>query len=223
MAPVAVNRDHLRGGLDVFGNPTSVNGNALQSHEALSNLGIRSGIDLASFSIAKKLIQGIKVAFSGVVCGMLTKVSSVSDRIIDWTIGTRLLGRVVAVVGIMMGRTVVGSGAGMHLSTVVIVTSGISFSTPVSRALPTMSMLFWGAKEDRVISMSLDVLLQVLRALESLSAEIAFMRLQRNMYSNVGCDMVAFDCGGPALVPAAGKIQIVCALAANMLLADVFK
>lgn len=64
------------------------------------------------------------------------------------------------------------------------------------------------------------MLLQILRPLESLSTEITFMWLQRNVDSNMGSDMVALHSGGTALVPATGEIQVVCALASNMLLAD---
>lgn len=68
----------------------------------------------------------------------------------------------------------------------------------------------------------LDVLLKILRTLESLPTKIAFVWLERNMDSNVGSDMIALNCGGTALIPATGKVQVVCAFATNVLLADVF-
>jgi hypothetical protein len=69
--------------------------------------------------------------------------------------------------------------------------------------------------------MYLDVLLEILRTLESLSTEIALVWFERNVDSNVGSDMIALDCGGTALIPSASKVQVVCALASDVLLADV--
>ena len=68
--------------------------------------------------------------------------------------------------------------------------------------------------------MGLDMLLQVLGTLEGLPAEITFVRLERNVYSNVGSDMVALDSGGTARVPSTGKVQVVGTLSSDMFLAD---
>jgi hypothetical protein len=65
------------------------------------------------------------------------------------------------------------------------------------------------------------VLLQVLRTLEGLSAEITFVRLERDVDSDVRGDVVALDCGGTALIPATGKVQVIGALPSDMLFADV--
>lgn len=67
----------------------------------------------------------------------------------------------------------------------------------------------------------LDVLLQILGALKCLSTEIAFMRLQRNVDSDVRGNVVALDGGGAAGVPATGQVEIVGAFASHMLFADV--
>jgi hypothetical protein len=66
------------------------------------------------------------------------------------------------------------------------------------------------------------VLLQVLRALECLSAEVALMRLEWDVDADVGRDVVTLDGGGAAGVPATGQIQVVGALASDVLLTDVF-
>jgi hypothetical protein len=66
----------------------------------------------------------------------------------------------------------------------------------VARVLTTV--LLRGSKENRVVGMSLDVLLQVLRTLEGLSAEITFVRLERDVDSDVGGNVVALDSGGTA-------------------------
>jgi hypothetical protein len=70
--------------------------------------------------------------------------------------------------------------------------------------------------------MGLNVLLEILGTLERFAAEIALMRLERHMDPNVRSDVVALDSRGAALVPLASQVQVVGALATNMLLANVF-
>jgi len=77
------------------------------------------------------------------------------------------------------------------------------------------------AHEDRVIGMSLDVLLEILRTLEGLATEVTFVRLQRDMDTDVRCDVVTLDSGGTAGCPLARQVEIVSALAANMFVTDV--
>lgn len=66
--------------------------------------------------------------------------------------------------------------------------------------------------------MSLDMLFQVLGTLEGFTAEVALVWLQRYMDTNMRSDMITLDSGGLALIPLASKVQVVGALAANMLL-----
>jgi hypothetical protein len=63
--------------------------------------------------------------------------------------------------------------------------------------------------------------LQILRALEGFSTELALVRLERNMNSNVGGDVVSLDGGGTALAPGAGQVEVVGGLATDVALADV--
>lgn len=65
------------------------------------------------------------------------------------------------------------------------------------------------------------MLLQVLGTLEALATEVALVRLERNMDTNVRCDVVALDGGCAAIVPAAGQVQIISALATDMALTNV--
>jgi hypothetical protein len=65
------------------------------------------------------------------------------------------------------------------------------------------------------------MLLEILRALECLSTEVALMRLEWDMDADVRGDVVAFDCRGAAGTPLAGEVEVVGALAADMALADV--
>jgi hypothetical protein len=70
--------------------------------------------------------------------------------------------------------------------------------------------------------MGLDMFLEILRTLKGLAAEFALVRLQGNMNSNMGGDVVAFDGGGTALTPRTGQVEVVGRLASHMSLADVF-
>jgi hypothetical protein len=62
--------------------------------------------------------------------------------------------------------------------------------------------------------------LEILRTLESLAAELALVRLKRNVDSNMRGNVVALDCGGSALAPLTGQVEVVSRLATNMALAD---
>lgn len=69
--------------------------------------------------------------------------------------------------------------------------------------------------------MSLDVLLEILGSLESLATEIALVRLERNVDTNVRRDVVTLDCRGAARTPLARQVEVVCAFATDMAFADV--
>ena len=69
--------------------------------------------------------------------------------------------------------------------------------------------------------MCLDVLLQVLRTLEGLAAELAAMGLQRDVNADVGGDVVAFDDLNTACAPRALQIEVVRALATDVALTHV--
>jgi hypothetical protein len=69
--------------------------------------------------------------------------------------------------------------------------------------------------------MSLDVLLQILWALESLAAEVALVWLQRHVNTDVRSNVITLDRGGAAVAPLAGQVQVVGALATNMAFTDV--
>jgi len=63
--------------------------------------------------------------------------------------------------------------------------------------------------------------LQILRALEGLSAEVALVWFKRNMDTDVAGDVITLDSGGTAAAPLAGQAEIVCALPADMAFTDV--
>lgn len=69
--------------------------------------------------------------------------------------------------------------------------------------------------------MSLDVLLKILGALEGLATEVALVRLQRHVNTNVRGDVVTLHSRCSAVTPLAGQVEVVGALATNMALTDV--
>lgn len=77
------------------------------------------------------------------------------------------------------------------------------------------------ADEDRVVGVSLDVLLQILRSLERLPAKVTLVRLERDMDTDVRSDVVSLDSGCAAASPLARQVEVVGALPAYMSLADV--
>lgn len=77
------------------------------------------------------------------------------------------------------------------------------------------------ARQNRVVGMGLDVLLQILRALERLAAKVALVRLKRNVNTDVRSNVVTLDGSCAASVPLAGQAQVVGALAADMAFANV--
>lgn len=215
------NRDHCRCCGDVVGKSTSMNRNALQLHQPLANLSVGAWVDLTTLSIAEEVIQGIKATLSVIIGGVLTEIASMGNRVVDWAIGGGLLRGVVSIVCVV-GSTILRSRAGVHLRRMIIVTVGGSFPS-LSVAGVLTSMLIWGSKENRIIGVGLNVLLQVLRTLEGLSAEITLVWLERDVDSNVGGDVVALDGSGTARVPATSEVQVVGALSSDVLLADMLK
>ena len=80
----------------------------------------------------------------------------------------------------------------------------------------------WAAKQDRIIGVGLDMFLQVLRTLEGLPAKLATMRFERNVDTDVGRNMVPLDNRNVAVGPSTLQVEVVCALTADVVLADMF-
>ena len=78
-----------------------------------------------------------------------------------------------------------------------------------------------GPGQDAVIRVGLDVLLQILRSLEGLPAEVALVWLEWDIDADVGGDVVSLDGGSAACTPLAGQVEVVGALAAYMTVANV--
>lgn len=70
--------------------------------------------------------------------------------------------------------------------------------------------------------MRLDMLLEILRTLERLSAKLALVRLQRYMDTDVRGDVVAFNRCGAAATPLASQVEVIRAFPTDVALANVF-
>lgn len=68
--------------------------------------------------------------------------------------------------------------------------------------------------------MSLHMFLEILRTFETLAAEVAGVRFERDMDSDVTCDMVSLNSLGVAASPGAGQTEIICRFATNVFLAQ---
>ena len=68
--------------------------------------------------------------------------------------------------------------------------------------------------------MGLDMLLEILRPLEGLTAKLASMRLQWYVNTDVRGDMITLDDSDTTVTPCASQIKVVGALATNMNFAD---
>jgi len=137
----------------------------------------------------------------------------------------------VASVLCTVGLVVSGAVRATHLRLVVRVRVHLVVATVVGRRLPVLwtetvtsvcTRICAGLRrvhQDAVVGVRLDVLLQVLGTLEGFATEVALVRLQGNVNSDVGGDVVALDCSGTAVAPLTRKVEVVGAFAADMALA----
>lgn len=64
--------------------------------------------------------------------------------------------------------------------------------------------------------MCLDMFLQILWSLEGFATEFTLVRLERDVDSNMRCDVVALDGGSSALTPCACQVEVVGRLSADV-------
>jgi hypothetical protein len=124
MSTMAFDRDHRGSSRDIIGKTTSMDRNALELHQSLSNLSIRTRIDLAALRIPEEVIQSVVSAFSVVICGMMTDITSMADGIVGRVVRRRLLKGIIADVSLVMRRGILGSRARVHLRRMIVVTIG---------------------------------------------------------------------------------------------------
>lgn len=79
-------------------------------------------------------------------------------------------------------------------------------------------LILRGSDENTVIGMGLNVLLQILRSLEGLAAEVTLVRFERDMNTNVRSDVITLHRSCATRVPLTSQIEVIGALSAHMLL-----
>ena len=186
---------------------------AVQRHEGASDLGIGAWVDLAALGVSEEVIdqviRALAVVASGSAVGDILGAGGVHGGLVE----------VEAVAGGRLGRVVAMTLLREAAASDLVVVAGSLGA--VGSVVKTAVVLLARAREDGVVGVRLDVLLQVLGALEALAAELTLVRLQRDVDPDVGGDVVTLDGGGAARIPLAGEAEVVCALAANMAVTDV--
>ena len=121
---LAFNRDHRRTSRNIIRETTSMDRNALKLHQTLSNLGVGTRVDLTALRITEEIIQSLESTLSVVIRSMLTKITSMGNRIVDRTVRRWLLRGIVAVVSVVVGSAILGSRTRVHLRRMIVVAIG---------------------------------------------------------------------------------------------------
>lgn len=192
----------------------------VKRQQGSANLGVGRGVNLPALGAAEKVINHVEgaltvVATSGTVAQMLC-TWSVHGRLVEveTVVGRRLRGIVTSWVASLVRKC---SRTSAHLTVVVVV----AWRSLWLRTVVETTRILARRHKNGVVSMCLDMLLEILGPLERLAAELTFVRLERDMHADVRGDVVTLDSSSAARVPLASKVQVVCALTANMALTDV--
>lgn len=192
---------------------------SVKRQQRAANVGVRVGINVSALGASEEVVNHVVSALtviasrSSVVTNVLS-ARGVQRRLIEvHAIASRSLGRIVS--AMVTGLRV---SAGSHLAIVIIVAGSLGLRSVVEAAMHVMA----GSGQNRVVGVGLDVLLEILRALEGLAAELALVGFERNVDANVRSDVITLDGGCSARVPLASEAQVVGALATDVALANMF-
>lgn len=215
---------------------------SVERHQRPSNVGVVGRVKAPPLGVSKKIIQIIiaapAVIRSAVAQGLGAVVGDGLPVVSKRAVG---LGSPVSIVA-MRGWLTKRGGVSTHLMAVVIIEAGRSYrgrlASRVSRRgkqrwdnctfsrtavgwVHTAMLILGRPDQDAVVGVGLDVLLEILRTLEGLSAEVALVWLQGDVDTNVRGDVVALHSCGAARVPLASQVEVVGALPSNVPLTDV--
>lgn len=213
-------RDHGRRAGILSQTAAVIANSRLDCHESAAHLMVVGGINGSALSIAEELVQRV-------ICGtfpdlvVVVEASWVVDGVVHLAIGARRRTGVISSVGLSLRMAVLPRGS--HAS-IRVESTGLpsrSLISTTGAAMSGASVWFGRAKKHRIISVSLHMLLQILRPLEGFAAEVAFVRLKRYMDADMRGNVVAFDRGRPTIAPLACEIQVVGTLTADMAFANV--
>ena len=119
------------------------------------------------------------------------------------------------------------SSAGSVRGNVLTLLGRLSIAVWISTVLVAILMTTIGTvrprilEENRVVSVCLDVLLKILRTLKSLATEFTSVGLQRDVDTNVRCDVIALHNSDATIAPSTGQVEVVSTFATNMAFAYV--
>jgi hypothetical protein len=99
VSAMAINRNQRWTRWNVLGDSTSVDRKSLQSHQALADLSIGVGINLTTLGITKELVQGVISALPSVISGMVAKITTMADWVVNRGVRRWLLRSIVPIVG----------------------------------------------------------------------------------------------------------------------------
>jgi hypothetical protein len=192
---------------------------AMEREQRAADLGVGIGVDLAALGATEEVVNHIESSLAVVAALGLVEANVVWPLVAHGgliEVEAVVVGRLRLVVTIMGGTLVTKTGCS-HLAIVVIEAGGLMHLWPVAHSI---LVVLRRSNEDRVVGVRLDMLLQILRALKGLATELALVRLERHVDTDVRGDVVALHGGGATRVPLAGEVQVIGALATNMALAD---
>lgn len=225
--------------------PTGVNRQgSVERHQRPSNVGVVGRVEAPPLGVSKEIIQifiaapAVIRAGSAVAQGLGAVVGDGLPVVSKRAVG---LGSPVSIVA-MRGWLTKRGGVSTHLMAVVIIEAGRSYrgrlASRISRRgkqrwdnctfsrttvgwVHTAMLILGRPDQDAVVGVGLNVLLEILRTLEGLSAEVALVWLQGDVDTNVRGDVVALHRCGAARVPLASQVEVVGALPSNVPLTDV--
>lgn len=191
--------------------------------QSLADIVVGAGVNGPALDVAEEVVQGFDGPLARIHALQVLQRVCGGGGVVDLAIARVVLGRVVVelVVGHVGG---VRLGVGVRLRQVLAGTVVSCWSwvgqqgrQEVCRVRLTLAVLLvcvvaatilhvgvGRAHEDRVVSVRLDMLLEILRTLKGLAAEIALVRFERNMDADVRSDVIALDRRGAAGTPLAG-------------------
>lgn len=190
----------------------------LQTQQTLADRGIGIRVELAALQVAKKLVQRIVSTLT--IIGVASLLS-LAQGIVHIAVGMRVGGLRWGVWLVVLWGRCVRILPIDAVDRALEVMGGSSITLRVLREHHIRMLHARFRRADlRVVGMGLDMLLQILRSLESLTTEVTLVRLERHVNTDVGRDMITLDCGRVASTPLTGQVEIVGAFTSNMSLTN---
>lgn len=192
--------------------------------ESMADIVVAARIDGAALYIAQEIVKRLNGTPSRVHALNIGEGGAigVADGAIAGVLCARLLW-VGSPVGTLSHALLVGWIWVVHrfVSTGAVVRGWLSILLSQAAIATAPSPMLGRVHQYTVVGVCLDMLLQILWALERLATEITLVRLEWHMDTDMGSDVVALDGGRSACAPLAGEVEVVGTFAPDMAFADV--